>query len=45
MTIAKALRKLYKAIVGSDAPVGANSITKLIVALADNWPSDSSSDS
>ena len=42
MTIAKALRKLYKAIVGDDAPVSANSITKLIVALADNWPSESS---
>lgn len=41
MTITKALAKLYKAIVGSDAPANANSITKLLIALAENWPSDS----
>jgi hypothetical protein len=42
MTITKALRKLYAAIVGSDAPANANSITKILVALADNWPSSDS---
>ena len=41
MTITKALRKLYKAVVGSEAPANANSITKVLVALADNWPSES----
>ena len=45
MTITKALRKLYKAIVGSEAPSNANSITKILVALADNYPSDTSSES
>jgi len=45
MTITKALRKLYKAIVGSDAPANVNSITKILVALADNWPSNDSADS
>ena len=42
MTITKALRKLYKAVVGSEPAANLNSITKLLVALADNWPSSSS---
>lgn len=42
MTITKALKKLYKAIVGEDLPANANSITKVLVALADNWPSNNS---
>lgn len=39
MTITKALRVLYKAIVGSDAPANANSITKILLLLAENYPS------
>ena len=39
MTITKALRKLYKAIVGHELAANVNSITKILVALADNWPS------
>lgn len=45
MTITKALRKLYKAIVGEDLPANVNSITKVLVALADNWPSSDSDSS
>lgn len=45
MTITKALRKLYKAIVGSEPAANLNSITKILLALADNWPSDGGSDS
>jgi hypothetical protein len=41
MTITKALRKLYRAIVGEDLPANVNSITKILVALAENWPSGS----
>ena len=39
MTITKALRKLYAAIVGSELDSSVNSITKVLLALADNWPS------
>ena len=44
MTITKALKKLYLAIVGEEAPINANSITKVLVALAENWPSESDSE-
>ena len=43
MTITKAWRMLYEAIVGEKPPANKNSITKLLVALAENWPSDSGS--
>lgn len=39
MTITKALVKLYVAIVG-EAPAHPNSITKILVDLAENWPSN-----
>jgi len=42
MTITKALRKLYKAIVGEAPAANVNSITKVLVALAENWPSSGS---
>ena len=45
MTITKALKKLYKAIVGEDLPANVNSITKILVALAENWPSSDSDSS
>ena len=45
MTITKALRKLYEAIVGEAPAANVNSITKVLVALAENWPSDDSADS
>ena len=45
MTITKALRKLYEAIVGEAPAANVNSITKVLVALAENWPSSSDSDS
>ena len=38
MNITKALKALYLAIVGEPAPANANSITKVILALAANWP-------
>ena len=37
MTITKALRKLYKVIVGEEAPANANTITKVLLALAEAW--------
>lgn len=40
MTITKALKALYYAIVGEAAPAGANTITKVLLALAENWPSE-----
>ena len=47
MTIMQALRKLYEAITGETPPATATTISKLLVALADNWPTsfDSSSES
>jgi hypothetical protein len=45
MTITKALKLLYTAIVGEAPAANVNSITKILVALAENWPSDSSSGS
>lgn len=42
MTITKALRKLYEAIVGEAPAANVNSITKVLVALAENWPSSDS---
>lgn len=45
MTITKALRKLYAAIVGSELDSSVNSITKVLIALADNWPSPEQTES
>ena len=45
MTITKALKRLYKAVVGEDLPANVNSITKILVALAENWPSSGSASS